>query len=427
MKKNLYINDVNVTDYGFYINSDTYLDAPLIDYNEYKIPARNGNVIQYNKRYENIIRKFECYIPDINDVQSVLDNLKNILYTSVGYVKILSDYEPEFYQYGYLAQEIKVKPFNTELSAKFELYFSCQPQKISITTRDDFYRKFEQGGYYILNANNSELVRSALDDLPYYAVKYNTYALCVLTQLGLASPVSIQSIYQYRIDIICELVDGEYKYVAFLGYRGGFAWNVDPVVPDEYNTSDYYLCSLVSTSAYPQCTATVKYGSTSMTKSFQFGLSLHSDIVSALGINGEIQLGFVQLYFTEQNIQDGKFVKDDGIMAFNDTYVKIDWYQMYEDGMLDIMRACTGNVASYLQVLFRVNMQTKKSYLYHTTSKTYTNIDKYVTIYGNFELKLPVRNNNYIAISRVSDFSVPDYQKPYYSMIVNVNGNWWKV
>ena len=213
MKKNLYINDVNVTDFGFYINSDTYLDAPSIDYNTYTVPARNGNVIQYNKRFNNIVRKIECYIPYMHDVQDVLDKLKKLIYSNVGYLKIRSDYEPDYFQYGYLAQEIKAIPFDKELSAKFELYFSCEPQKIQV---DPYYRKIyrvsEHDDRTILSRYNSELLSSALDDMPYYAETYDTYNFIEITQLGLASPVSIRNGHRRSAFIICEKNNDVYTY-----------------------------------------------------------------------------------------------------------------------------------------------------------------------------------------------------------------------
>lgn len=136
-RKNLYINDTNIGSYGIYISSDTILDSPQIDYTEYEIPARNGNVIQYNNRLKNMVRKFTCYIPSMENVNTALKNLKYILYRNPGYLKIASDYESGLYQYGYLAQEIKVNPFDEYKIATFDLYFSCQPYKYF--TNDDLY------------------------------------------------------------------------------------------------------------------------------------------------------------------------------------------------------------------------------------------------------------------------------------------------
>ena len=127
-RKNLYINNTNIGTYGIYISSDTYLDAPKIDYAEFQIPARTGTAILDNKRLNNVIRKFDCYIPEVENVENGLGQLKRLLYSNKGYLKLSSDYETGYYQYGYLAQELNVKPFNDK-AAEFSLYFSCMPQK----------------------------------------------------------------------------------------------------------------------------------------------------------------------------------------------------------------------------------------------------------------------------------------------------------
>lgn len=136
MVKQFYINGTGSSTFGIYITSDTFLNAPQIDYTEYNIPARYGSLIYYNKRLINVIRRFDCYIKD--DVEKGLDGLKKLLYSHPGYVRIESDYDADTYQDGYLAQEITVDPFNEQgdFRATFSLYFSCKPQKYFKTNAD---------------------------------------------------------------------------------------------------------------------------------------------------------------------------------------------------------------------------------------------------------------------------------------------------
>lgn len=133
----LTINSTNLSTYGIFLGSETYLDAPLIDYTAYDIPAKNGSVIQYNKRLNNVIRRFDCYIPETGNVQTSMDSLKKLLYSNIGYMKLESSYDTDTYQEGYLAQEISVAPFNIGQSATFSLYFSCKPQKWFKTSISD--------------------------------------------------------------------------------------------------------------------------------------------------------------------------------------------------------------------------------------------------------------------------------------------------
>lgn len=128
-RKQLYLNGTGTGAYGIYISSDTYLNAPAVDFTAYQVPGRSGDLLQYNKRLNNIVRKFDCFIPA--DVVSNFDAFKKLLYSNLGYFEITSDYDPDTYQRGYLAEDIETEPFNTgdNLTAKFTLYFSCEPQK----------------------------------------------------------------------------------------------------------------------------------------------------------------------------------------------------------------------------------------------------------------------------------------------------------
>lgn len=127
--KQLYINGTGSGNFEVYISSDTYLDSPTLDLNEYSVPAVNGNIINYNKRLNNVVRKIDCFIK--SDPINNLTQFKKLIYANTGYMRIESDYDPDTYQHGYLAQEIKVTPFNTgaKLEITFSLYFSCKPQK----------------------------------------------------------------------------------------------------------------------------------------------------------------------------------------------------------------------------------------------------------------------------------------------------------
>lgn len=127
--KQLYINGIGTGEYGIYISSDTYLNAPAPDYVAHPIPGRSGDLLQWNNRLNNIARKFTCYIPD--NAQSNMDGFKKLLYGTMGYLEISSDYEPDTYQRGYLAEEIEAEPFQSDevLRVTFDLTFSCEPQK----------------------------------------------------------------------------------------------------------------------------------------------------------------------------------------------------------------------------------------------------------------------------------------------------------
>ena len=165
--KQMYINGVGSGTYKVYISSDTYLDSPSIDYTEYTIPAVNGNVVAYNKRLNNVVRKFDCFIK--KDPLVNLNGFKKLIYKNTGYLRIESDYDPDTYQLGYLAQDIKVTPFNkgNNLEVRFTLYFSCKPQKWFKTNEAE--KEFEPAdlgvSWSIVGRNDKEL-KQMLSRLP---------------------------------------------------------------------------------------------------------------------------------------------------------------------------------------------------------------------------------------------------------------------
>ena len=446
MKKNLYLNDVNIGNYGIFINSDTYLNAPQIDYNDYKVPARNGSVIQYNKRFENVVRKFECYIPDTQNVQTALDQLKLLIYDNPGYLKIVSDYQPDFFMYGYLAQEIEVKPFNQELSATFELYFSCMPQKIRIAEYDRFIPIFNTpitNDFTILNVNNSEMLREILSYVPDYVETFDTYALCKLTQLGLSGNVRFNSIYKGRIFVICQYTDNEPTFVDFLVAGGGFDVISTFEVPSQYNTSSYYLCVLQTTDGNASVTSNIQYGS-NYSQSIYAGVSYgvyfdRNDSIYSSGDKYTGALGTIQLLFpdsdeyglTDNNIQSNYYMNGDGVIAFNDAYIKIDWYQMWLDGILPVVRECiqryTISGRTRYFVALQVDLMTKRCFATDYNTGNTISLDKYCTIYGDFKFNAGTKYNA-ISISRRSDLSgiSPTYQDDYY-IYANIHFNWWKL
>ena len=188
----LKINGTDLSTYGIFLGSETYLDAPLIDYTAYDIPAKNGSVIQYNKRLNNVIRRFDCYIPESQNVQTAMDSLKKLLYSNVGYMKLESSYDTGTYQEGYLAQEIQVAPFNVGQSATFSLYFSCKPQKMYETSPwvyQDTTSLFSNL-MFTVQPRSSGFIQAVLASLPANAVP-NDMAFLVIRLKNLSSASNV--------------------------------------------------------------------------------------------------------------------------------------------------------------------------------------------------------------------------------------------
>lgn len=225
-KKTMKINGTNLSTYGIYISSDTYLDSPLIDYSEFQVPARSGNVILDNKRLNNVVRKFSCYVKD--NPTTAIANLKKLIYGVRGYMKLESDYDPTTYQMGYLAQEIQFSPFQTgsALTVNFDLYFSCDPHKYynTNTSISGSPNNFTTYGSFVLLPRDHPFIQDVFSQIPSSAIpdsdvfitfKYN----CDLHDTNLSS-VSMSWTGGSTFMAICsaKLGDDMYEYVDLLAY-----------------------------------------------------------------------------------------------------------------------------------------------------------------------------------------------------------------
>lgn len=122
-------NGIRADQFSIYVSSDTFLNSPAYAYEEYEVPSRNGALLKYDKHLQNVIRQFNCFCKD--NVIVNLDAFKQALYANSGYMRIESDYDPDTYQMGYLAEGIEFEPFDAsgDFSTQFTVTFSCMPQK----------------------------------------------------------------------------------------------------------------------------------------------------------------------------------------------------------------------------------------------------------------------------------------------------------
>ena len=193
-KKNLYINNTSLGTYGIYISSDTVLNAPSFDYIEHQVPGRDGTLLQYNNRLNNVIRKFTCYAPLNTTPATAIANVKSLIYSSPGYVKISSDYETGMYQYGYLAQDIVVKPFNRYKTAEFDLYFSCLPKKYFTTQASVVLNGANFTNIRSTLTRNNGFMTRLLNDLPLQYIPNETAFYIIGTSTALTNGTAISGI-----------------------------------------------------------------------------------------------------------------------------------------------------------------------------------------------------------------------------------------
>lgn len=182
--KQLYINGVGTGQFDIFISSDTFLNSPEIAYEAYEVPGLDGSLLKYDKRLNNVARRFDCFCK--TNVQANIEAFKKLLYSQRGYLRIESDYEPNYYQMGYLAEGIEFEPFDASgaFEVKFSLYFSCKPAKMYKTVTPFTVRGMKTGAISVVRSRNdpymqvlfAQMPAEDIPDAEFYAWLSSTYA-----------------------------------------------------------------------------------------------------------------------------------------------------------------------------------------------------------------------------------------------------------
>lgn len=127
MRKTITFNNKSLADYGVYISGKGVFNAPERDTESIKIPGRNGELTIDNGRYNNLALTYPAFI--IRDLKTNIQGLRNHLLSQRGYVRLEDDYYPEEYRLAKWVGEFEADPIAELYAAKFDLTFSCYPQR----------------------------------------------------------------------------------------------------------------------------------------------------------------------------------------------------------------------------------------------------------------------------------------------------------
>ena len=148
MRNHLTIGGTDLATFGVYISGGGTFSAPRKAYNWYDVPARNGSVLGYERRLENIEVTYEAFI--YTNFDDNVEALRNFLLSRDGLVRISDTYHPDEFRMGVYAGPFEPTVERKLDAGQFELTFICQPQRW-LTSGEETITKTGSGSMTINN------------------------------------------------------------------------------------------------------------------------------------------------------------------------------------------------------------------------------------------------------------------------------------
>lgn len=175
-------------DFGVHISGEDTWKKPSADYEAVSIPGRNGDLLFFNNRYNNVEMKYPCGI--ISSFDTNFSAMADFLLSHTGYQRLEDSYHPDCYRLAYFSGSLDPELTKRNREGKFDLVFTAKPQR--------FLKKGEQKS--TLTADGSVYNPTSFDAKPLIRV-YGT------GQLGVGDEtVTIKQAAVYT-DLDCEAED----------------------------------------------------------------------------------------------------------------------------------------------------------------------------------------------------------------------------
>lgn len=116
--------------YGIYITGEAVYNAPERSVEMISIPGRNGAYVLDNGRFENIEVTYPagCFGNTEADFRDAISNIRNMLCSRKGYVRLTDGYNPNEYRLAVYKSGLEVTPAQL-LAGEFDITFDCKPQR----------------------------------------------------------------------------------------------------------------------------------------------------------------------------------------------------------------------------------------------------------------------------------------------------------
>ena len=127
-------NGINSREFGLYISSKNVFSAPGADVSMQSVPGRNGDLLLYNKRYDNVSVSYSCWFkaPKGHTIAEISGRIKAWLLRAPNYCRLSDTYDRQYYREGAYSGPLDIEDTLNKF-AEMELTFNCKPFRRAYT------------------------------------------------------------------------------------------------------------------------------------------------------------------------------------------------------------------------------------------------------------------------------------------------------
>lgn len=101
--------------------------SPVKDYTVESVPGRSGDILLYNKRFQNVAHTYDCIIYEDFDLN--YNELRSFLLSRDGYCRLTDTIHPDEFYHAYIGDAIQPRITRDRDMGKFTLTFMRKPQR----------------------------------------------------------------------------------------------------------------------------------------------------------------------------------------------------------------------------------------------------------------------------------------------------------
>lgn len=125
------------SEFGICIEKTPSLDRPKRQHNVYKVPGRNGEIVEMLNAFDNVDKEYEIWAANdyYSDSTKDMCSISEWLYSADGYCRLEDDFEPDIFRLAYFVGPMDVENL-LNLYGRTKVEFNCRPER--------FYKSGEQ-------------------------------------------------------------------------------------------------------------------------------------------------------------------------------------------------------------------------------------------------------------------------------------------